>query len=77
MNVNEVREYINSIISTKLKIKFENNCNILRDKYEKWDSLLQIELIFQIEEHYEVNFAENEIEMMNSTYEIADILIEK
>jgi acyl carrier protein len=77
MDKDEVRKYINSIISTKLKVKFENNYNIVRDEYEKWDSLIQIELIFQIEEYYEVHLSESEIEMMNSTFEIADILMNK
>ena len=75
MNSEEIKKYINGVISKKIKKNFKSDYNIIRDQYEKWDSLIQIELIFHFEEYFEISFSENEIEKMDSSNEITEIIL--
>lgn len=69
---------VKTIISSKFKIPetaiFEDS-NIFNDL--KFDSLDAVELIIEIEEHYQIDMLDNEAENVKTIKEIVDIINSK
>jgi len=61
----EIEKKVISIFQGILK---EEDCNInlKRSEYPNWDSMLHIELIFALEESFDLQFTEEELERINS-----------
>ena len=69
---------VKTIISSKFNIPetaiFEHS-NIIN--YLKFDSLAALELIIEIEEHYQIDMLDNEAENVKTIKEIVDIINSK
>ena len=49
------------VFSTVLKREFASEMDIVRSETPQWDSLKHIELLFAIEDHFELQFSEEQL----------------
>lgn len=62
--MNDIENKVISVISKVLKTDVDKNTT--RKDCSKWDSLKHIEVIFAIEDEFEIEFTEEEMSEMNS-----------
>ncbi|MDA5192510.1 acyl carrier protein [Govanella unica] len=60
------RQKITEILSLVLQKDFASGIEISRETEEGWDSLKHVELIFALEDAFEVSFDENDMTQMTS-----------
>jgi acyl carrier protein len=66
------------IISNVFNIKEEDvKPSLTKEDVGSWDSLKQMDLIFSLEESYNIQFEIEEIAKMNSIEEIVSVLLKK
>ena len=66
------------IISNVFNIKEEEvKPSLTKEDVGSWDSLKQMDLIFSLEENYNIQFEIEEIAKMNSIEEIVSVLFKK
>ena len=69
MDKNEIQKKIIEIISIILKDKV--NVNSSRQVHENWDSLKHLEILFAIEDEFQVNFLEDSLDKLDSIENIS------
>ena len=69
MNIEQIEIKVIEIISIILKADIESKNS--RQDYENWDSLKHLEILFAIEDEFQINFPEHIIEKLNSADEIS------
>jgi len=77
MVTNNLKQSINNILCSTLKSQCKINNNLVKNNIEEWDSLKHITIITALEEHFNVQFEPEEIEMLNSSDKILDIISKK
>jgi acyl carrier protein len=68
---------VRHILETALDASLDGIPNPRRGEVPGWDSLVQVELIFMLEEEFSVRFAEDEVGHLNSVEEIVMMLKQK
>lgn len=67
---------VKEIIMQKLNISEDELTNNIND-VSIWDSLVKVEIIFEIEEEFNILFAEKELEMMQNPQDLLNIVSSK
>jgi acyl carrier protein len=62
------------ILGTALGREFQASDNPSRAEIESWDSLTHVEIVFMLEERFDVRFEEEEIAGMQSLADIVSLL---
>jgi acyl carrier protein len=65
---------IREILETALDVPLSDGVEATRDKLERWDSLAHLEVVFMLEERFDVRFSEEEIAAMDSETAIIAVL---
>jgi acyl carrier protein len=68
-----VREILEAALSSPL----EGVENPARGEIESWDSLTHVEIVFMLEEQFDVRFSEEEISRLTSLRDIIGVLEDK
>lgn len=68
---------VREILETALKTTLDGLENPAREEIEAWDSLTHIELVFLLEEQFDVRFTEEEIRELTSQAAILSMLQDK
>lgn len=71
------RTTVRQILQTALDTPLEGIANPTRDEIERWDSLTHVEIVFMLEERFDVRFSEEEIVALHSLADIVALLREK
>lgn len=72
--MNHVREKVNSIMSAVLKIPVENSSEITRSETPVWDSLKHVELVFSLEDAFEITFSKDQLANLDTLDKIVDTI---
>jgi acyl carrier protein len=67
-------ETVRQILETVLGESLEGIENPSRERYDRWDSLARLEIVFLLEEQFTARFSADEIAVMNSLAEIVSVL---
>ena len=67
----EERSVVAAIVARVLRMCREEVCGARRGQHEDWNSLKHIEIVFQIEEEFEVQFEEDDIAKLFDVESIA------
>jgi acyl carrier protein len=73
----DLEELVRASIVVALKLETVNLGDIHRREVASWDSLKHVELIFLMEDQFDIQFDEYEMTEMNSLSKIVDILESK
>jgi len=65
---------LRTILETALAVPLSRVENPSRDQLENWDSLTHIEIVFMVEEAFDVRFSEEEIAKLRSLEDFIGIL---
>ena len=68
---------IAKIFSTILGVEFKPDSNISRENTPQWNSLKHMEIMFGIEEQFNIQFSESELSDLDSIYKIISVLDDK
>jgi acyl carrier protein len=68
---------VRQILEAALDRSLDGIPNPTRGEVDGWDSLVQVELLFMLEEEFDVRFSEDEIGRLNSLEGIVAMLDEK
>ncbi len=71
------RAAIRQILQTALTTSLDGIDNPSRDAIENWDSLTHLEIVFMLEDTFDLRFSEQEIVAMRSADEIMSIVAAK
>jgi acyl carrier protein len=77
MNADMERTTVRQILQTALDTPLEGIENPTRGEVERWDSLAHIEIVFMLEDRFDVRFSEEEIVALRSLTDIVGLLQEK
>jgi acyl carrier protein len=70
----QLRSEVQSIIATVLKLDSVPHDELQRGDLPQWDSLKHVEIVFALEDRYDVQFDESEFALLRSTSSIVDLL---
>ena len=73
----EIQEAVAELLSISLERQVAQAESIARDSDPKWDSLKHVQLILMLEEHFGVQFSEEEMAALSSSDEIVQAIEEK
>jgi len=73
----EIQEAVADLLSISLGRKVAQTESVTRDSDSKWDSLKHVQLILLLEEHFGVQFSEEEMGALRSSDEIVKAIEEK
>jgi acyl carrier protein len=73
----EIQEAVADLLSISLGRKIAQTESVTRDSDPKWDSLKHVQLILLLEEHFGVQFSEEEMGALRSSDEIVKAIEEK
>jgi acyl carrier protein len=73
----EIQEAVAELLSISLERQVARAESVTRDSDPKWDSVKHVELILMLEEHFGVQFSEEEMGAMRSFDEIVQAIEEK
>jgi acyl carrier protein len=73
----EIQEAVAELLSISLERPVAQTESVTRDSDPKWDSLKHVQLILLLEEHFGVQFSEEEIGALCSSDEIVQAIEEK
>ena len=68
---------VRQILQTALGTSLEGIENPDRDQFPEWDSLSHVEIVFMLEEQFDVRFSEEDMAAMHSLGDIVALLREK
>lgn len=74
MSTDDLTESVRRILETALGTSTDSAEDPRREDYERWDSLMQLELVFMLEERFAVRFTDDEILALSSLSGIASVL---
>jgi acyl carrier protein len=70
----QLRSEVQSLIATVLKLDPVPQDELRRGDLPQWDSLKHVEIVFALEDRYDVRFDESEFALLLSTSSITDLL---
>jgi acyl carrier protein len=73
----EIQEAVAELLSLSLGRAVVQTESVTRDSDPKWDSLKHVQLILLLEEHFGVQFSEEEMGALHSSDEIVQAIEEK
>jgi acyl carrier protein len=73
----EIQEAVADLLSISLERQVAREESVLRDSDPKWDSLKHVQLVLLLEEHFGVQFSEEEMGALRSSDEIVKAIEEK
>lgn len=73
----EIQEAVAELLSISLERQVARVESVTRDSDPKWDSVKHVELILMLEEHFGVQFSEEEMGALHSSDEIVQAIEEK
>jgi acyl carrier protein len=73
----EIQEAVAELLSISLERQVARAESVTRDSDPKWDSVKHVELILMLEEHFGVQFSEEEMGALRSSDEIVQAIEEK
>lgn len=73
----EIQEAVAELLSISLERQVARAESVTRDCDPKWDSVKHVELILMLEEHFGVQFSEEEMGALRSSDEIVQAIEEK
>jgi acyl carrier protein len=73
----EIQEAVAELLSISLGRQVAQTESVTRDSDPKWDSLKHVQLILLLEEHFGVQFSEEEMGALRSSDEIVKAIEEK
>lgn len=68
----QIEDAVREIIATVLRRPFEQGEDILRSEEAAWDSLKHIEILFSLEDRFDIRFTEQEMADLNGLRTIVD-----
>jgi acyl carrier protein len=68
---------VREILQAALNVPLDGIDNPSREEIETWDSLTHVEIMFMLEERFDVRFSEDEIPALRSLRDIVDLVAEK
>ena len=71
----EVQSAIENIIAKTLNISIEGDQQVSRESVKEWDSLKHIEVVFAVEEVFDVEFPEDEIGEIQSLDDLVNAVM--
>ena len=74
MSVATTRTRLREILETALAMPLEDVENPSRDELEGWDSLAHIEVVFMVEEEFDVRLSEAEIAAVRSLEDLVEVV---
>jgi len=74
MTEQQIRSKVREILSTVLKRAVSADEEVTRKLEEHWDSLRQVEIIFSLEETFNIQFSEEEMATLNSLTKIVEVI---
>jgi acyl carrier protein len=73
----EIQAAVAELLSVSLGRQVAQTESVTRDSDPKWDSLKHVQLILMLEEHFGVQFSEEEMGALRSSDEIVQAIEEK
>ncbi len=73
----EIEEAVAELLSISLGRPVAHGESVTRDSDPKWDSLKHVQLVLLLEEHFGVQFSEEEMGTLRSSDEIVQAIEEK
>jgi acyl carrier protein len=73
----EIQEAVADLLSISLGRKVAQTESVTRDSDPQWDSLKHVQLVLLLEEHFGVQFSEEEMGALRSSDEIVKAIEEK
>jgi acyl carrier protein len=77
MTRSQIREAVAELLSISVGRQIALTESVTRDSEPTWDSLKHVELILMVEEHFGVQFSEDEMAALRSSDEIVHAIEEK
>ena len=77
MDRNEIEMQVLSVLNSFLNCEIKAGEKIERKNLPNWDSLKHIEIMFALEEEFEIEFSENELAGLDSVSKIIDSVQDK
>jgi len=77
MTADKEQAMVRQILQTALDTTLVGIENSTRGEIEHWDSLTHVEIVFMLEEQFDVRFSEEEIVALRSLADIVALLREK
>lgn len=74
MQPNEIDTLVRETLTLALKTQVPAEGGFSRKDEPKWDSLKHVEMIFMLEDEFDVQFAEDDFPKMNSVAEIVTLV---
>lgn len=73
----EIREAVAELLSVALERPVTHSESVTRDSDPRWDSVKHVELMFMLEEHFGIQFSEEEMGALRGSDEIVQAIEEK
>ncbi|HEY8626176.1 MAG TPA: acyl carrier protein [Solirubrobacteraceae bacterium] len=77
MSTDTVGASVHQILETVLGAPLASMENPSRDQFDRWDSLTHLEIVFMLEERFDIRFSEEEIVELDSLHGILSTLRDK
>jgi len=75
---NKMKDEIYNVIADVFGIeKTKISEDLSKENFEKWDSIMHLSLIAELEEKFEISFEPEEIELINSVMKLREIIKNK
>lgn len=72
MSLDQIEEKVIFVLNALLKQQINKGADFTREEFSNWDSLKHIEIMFALEEEFEIEFCEDELVKLDSLSKIVD-----